>query len=554
MALPLALPLAPVVSAGATAAAATFVAGSTAALAKSVYGFRRQAPTLPPITGTEGLASLQELLADAWAGAQVPVGVPVPPPFNPGGLGLAAAAAAGLWKLGANLINQLWGLLNGPARYPQGIQPADDRLLPSGSYRRGIQTPDGRYTAQGAHRFGIRNQNGSWVISPWSAYTSENSNSLIPSSMRWGGVYADSGDPDFLWASFHTWEEYIDGQYVQQASPPENFVASAFAPGFNTLEIIPIGDVDPTQLETLQGPSVEERPWVTPATFADLEAAAITPLLVAPLLPAPLTLQPVPEATPVEQPAGAGGAGLQLRSLVNPAVGFEFQRWSSPDQPTPAQWIWPRALSPEPALRPGTIPGTNAVPASPVELPKLPTVFPSPSTTQPTTQTQPDGSLVPSRPPATTTTDPGSIVPWPGASPIPGTGPSPRPNLEGIAQEVGKIERKIELMMTPQAPGNLVDRFGNLSDLISPLIEAIISLNSGTTYSLDSPCEVDAEGNMLPPVVVEAPGALTSFGAMLNRMDALAELLQVHKNLKQPNCKPKQPTGEFVTVNFEQID
>jgi hypothetical protein len=37
-----------------------------------------------------------------------------------------------------------------------------------------------------------------------------------------------------------------------------------------------------------------------------------------------------------------------------------------------------------------------------------------------------------------------------------------------------------------------------------------------------------------------------------NRMDALAQLIQVHKDLKQPNCRFK-PQGEFVTVNFEQV-
>jgi hypothetical protein len=127
--------------------------------------------------------------------------------------------------------------------------------------------------------------------------------------------------------------------------------------------------------------------------------------------------------------------------------------------------------------------------------------------------------------------------------------------LEGIAQEVGRIERKLEIMNTPGAPGNMVDNIGNIGDLVGQIVSAILALRSGTQYTLDSPCEVDeATGEKLPPVVVEVPGALTEFGALTNRLDALAELIQVHKNLRQPNCKPKQPTGEFVTVNFEQID
>jgi hypothetical protein len=167
-----------------------------------------------------------------------------------------------------------------------------------------------------------------------------------------------------------------------------------------------------------------------------------------------------------------------------------------------------------------------------------------------------NGALPAPAPAPVPTTDPGSIVPWPGAAPIPGTGPAPAPTMDGIAQELGRIERKLEVMNTPNAPGNLVDRFGNLADLIGPIVEAILAVGSGTVYTLDSPCEVDGDGNRLPAVEVEAPGGLTQFGAILNRIDALAELLQVHKDLKQPNCRGADVPvgGEFVTVNFEQID
>ena len=167
-----------------------------------------------------------------------------------------------------------------------------------------------------------------------------------------------------------------------------------------------------------------------------------------------------------------------------------------------------------------------------------------------------NGALPAPTPAPVPTTDPGSIIPWPGAAPIPGSGPAPAPTLDGIAKEVGRIERKLEVMNTPNAPGNLVDQIGNLQDLIGPIVELILAATSGTVYTLDSPCEVDGDGNRLPAVLVEAPGGLTQFGAILNRIDALAELLQVHKDLKQPNCRGADVpvSGEFVTVNFEQID
>ena len=39
---------------------------------------------------------------------------------------------------------------------------------------------------------------------------------------------------------------------------------------------------------------------------------------------------------------------------------------------------------------------------------------------------------------------------------------------------------------------------------------------------------------------------------VIKRIDALAELLQHHKNLKQPSCKNPAPVGEVVTVQFEE--
>jgi hypothetical protein len=220
--------------------------------------------------------------------------------------------------------------------------------------------------------------------------------------------------------------------------------------------------------------------------------------------------------------------------------------------PLPAPSTVPQ-VEPEvqPAVAP-VAPDTNTIP-----LPQVVRTTTTVTTQQklPGAVTTQNGALPAATPSPVPTTDPGSIIPWPGAAPIPGNGPAPAPTLDGIAQEVGRIERKIEMMMSPSAPGNLVNQLGDLADLIGPIVGAILAAGSGTVYTLDSPCEVDeATGEKLPPVEVEAPGGLTQFGAVLNRIDALAQLIQVHKNLRQPNCKPKQPTGEFVTVNFEQID
>ena len=108
-------------------------------------------------------------------------------------------------------------------------------------------------------------------------------------------------------------------------------------------------------------------------------------------------------------------------------------------------------------------------------------------------------------------------------------------------------------MNTPGSGKNGFENLSELLGLLSQIWDFLTASASGTTYTLDSPCEVDDEGVKLPPIEIEAPGASTTFQALLNRTDALAELIQAHKNLKQPACRNRL-TGEIVTVNFEEIE
>ena len=217
----------------------------------------------------------------------------------------------------------------------------------------------------------------------------------------------------------------------------------------------------------------------------------------------------------------------------------------SPSRPaTPTPVITPTL--PRPFAPPWIQPNTPTAPGS------VPGQFPS-NPTQPTQPTAPDGTLTPTQPGPVTQTQPGSIVPWPGAPSIPAIGPTPRPDLQGIAQEVGRIERKLDLMNTPTSPGNMIDLLQEARRAAQAIWDLLTSLSAGTTYTLDSPCEVDDEGVKLPPLEIEAPGSTNAFGVLMNRTDALAELIQAHKNLKQPGCKHKL-AGEIVTVNFQQIE
>lgn len=264
------------------------------------------------------------------------------------------------------------------------------------------------------------------------------------------------------------------------------------------------------------------KPWLGVASaFAELPTEIPAPLPLPAYVPLPATVPAVPDAEPVTQPQPATPAQPPQR-IAPPVTVPSSPPWISPSQP---------------GSTPGSVPG----------------YFPSQNPTQPTQPTAPDGTVTPTQPGPITQTQPGSIVPWPGAPSIPAIGPAPRADLVGIAQEVGRIERKLDLMNTPTSPGNLIDLLGEARRLAEAIYELLTSLSAGTTYTLDSPCEVDDEGVKLPPIEIQAAGATSAFGVLMNRTDALAELIQAHKNLKQPGCKHKL-AGEIVTVNFQQIE
>ncbi|WP_296419530.1 hypothetical protein [Vulcanococcus sp. DEBay_Sum22DG08_74] len=70
------------------------------------------------------------------------------------------------------------------------------------------------------------------------------------------------------------------------------------------------------------------------------------------------------------------------------------------------------------------------------------------------------------------------------------------------------------------------------------------------SYSIHGVCERDEHGYLMPvkrsSTYLEAPG----IDAVLTRLDALADLFQYHKELRQPICRHPRGSGELVTVNF----
>jgi hypothetical protein len=143
-------------------------------------------------------------------------------------------------------------------------------------------------------------------------------------------------------------------------------------------------------------------------------------------------------------------------------------------------------------------------------------------------------------------------VPWPGGPTIGDPSKRPASTPAGTARELGRLEEKL---------GALGGAGG--FDLAS-LVEAIRALLpgppdytfTGGVYTLEPVCETDSDGMPLPAREVEWEGGDGELVEVNRKLDALAELFQVHKELRQPVCRGAlvvgQRRGRPVTVTFEE--
>jgi hypothetical protein len=197
--------------------------------------------------------------------------------------------------------------------------------------------------------------------------------------------------------------------------------------------------------------------------------------------------------------------------------------------------------------------------------PKLPAPATAPSPVgDPVTQPEPDQKpllppfpLIPGwrpnvppipAPPKTGTgpvpvTPPNVSFPWPGSGPVGGPGQAPQPSLEGIATEVGKIERKLEVAFTNPKGDKGGLNWEEWWDAVGKLYNLLISLSDAGQFTLSSPCvPADEPGGVNNPLLRQWDGSLTPGGGLEKRLDALAGLVQDSKNLRQPICNDHQPT------------
>jgi hypothetical protein len=99
-------------------------------------------------------------------------------------------------------------------------------------------------------------------------------------------------------------------------------------------------------------------------------------------------------------------------------------------------------------------------------------------------------------------------------------------------------------------PSNPID-WGDLAATLLKIWEAISASSAGGTYTLGSPCVVNEATGERVVTEVQYSGGLTWLDVLNNKVDALAELQQAAKDLKQPICRHKAE-GQPVTVTFTQ--
>lgn len=163
-----------------------------------------------------------------------------------------------------------------------------------------------------------------------------------------------------------------------------------------------------------------------------------------------------------------------------------------------------------------------------------------------------DGTLAPLAPALPASVPADVHYPVPGGAPVGGLAQAPQATLAGIAAEVGRIESKLNRMLNPTPVGDSSDLMQLLWQAIQALYNSMTDNRPAGAYLLSSPCELDANGDRILSSVTW-PATEDNTAAVLARIDAIAALLQTHKDLKQPNCKPPAATGQPVQVQFTQI-
>ncbi len=422
---------------------------------------------------------------------------PAVPVLGKPGPGLAllisfgAGYAVGTW---------IWDLLNkdGPASLPK--PPAPDNPFE--------QYPEGEASTTGMNRwlFGpgsfetIRQaQPGEW---DWATYN-------YPETYSDGGAYP--GEKMWIIADGWITREGLSGYSRVAIKSSKRGIVSTLLTGGPFRSVNMPGRVQPLSPNPTPVPI---GPWPDPPGTPD-PAWKPEPLPEIKPVPAPAPV-PVPAPLPLPQP--------------------EPQPQPKPEPLPPQPAAPPKPGDPPKVAPPMAPPITPARPKPP--RPQPPDLFPP---------LLPDGTPKPEKPKDPETRPPGEETTPEGIVGLPGQ--APRPDLVGIAQELGKVEQK--LLQLQRKPDPTVD-LGPVIDLLMRLLGLIDEPYGEGQFELYPVCETGGDGQPKPPLIVQWPGGIGQINQIQSMVEALAVLHQYGKELRQPVCKTK-PIGEEVTVRFLEV-
>lgn len=276
--------------------------------------------------------------------------------------------------------------------------------------------------------------------------------------------------------------------FTTQLEPAPEFT-HGFIDGLRTIEIAVSGvSCNGQPLELPPGPELAPRPEIKPGV--------VTPSPVVPMpLPRPQRAPGGPAQTPGQQP-GVSPVPFEPGPAVTPSIVPPLL----PQLPTPTGSSWT-----------ATVNGATVAPTS-----------------APVPVTRPD-----------------AVYPIPNGPPIIGNGPQTTP--QGIAQELGRIEQKLHMLLSP------LDEVPDWINLIRNLYDLLTSVTAGTTYTLTEYCNPGNDPNYEPTSwEFDAPGALFWNDVIVNRLDALAAMIDQSLRARQVTCPQVRTkgSGELVTVNF----
>lgn len=459
-----------------------------------------------PITQQQQTAATTDRLADALPVPMAPVS-PGIGGFSPFDLAAAGAAIArDAQAIGSKvlaLVSQIWGALNG-----RTIIPGHDA-----QYERGA--PQGNWDPTGTNRFRV------WVFGRRYAGSFLD----CPGGINAGELVNEARSP---------WVEIPDGGLLTLGDEPPSFVAPytsvhiysgdlfLYVPGahggtdlwnFARIGGLAVSSVVQVQVEPVEGPGVPY-PATVPALPPAPDPLALfpkvpdpEPLPVAdptapvrrrpavlppdPLQPAPALPPVVPDAQPITQPAPDGtGISRTLTTITGALVGA-----AAASRPR----IAPMPAGPIPGLEPWMKPN-----GKPVQKPA-----PAPITT-PTDARQYGATTITSGAPAT----------------------SP----QAVANEIGRIEQKLGLLMplAGKDPSWLDSLRDSLQDaIVQELVKKLLG-DDGTSGSADLP---ETVYRFTPPYDTPGSGLADSAEyeipadklgpALVARLDAIAEALQL---------------------------